>query len=39
MQYVLVGDDDAEVAAAAEKSLVSMPPNILSGLLHMKTHA
>ncbi|MCO4770887.1 MAG: hypothetical protein KDA24_12715 [Deltaproteobacteria bacterium] len=38
MQYVLVGDDDPEVAAAAEKSLVSMPPRILSGLLNMKTH-
>jgi hypothetical protein len=39
MQYVLVGDGDPNVAAAAEKSLVSMPANIVEGLLNLKTHA
>ncbi len=39
MQYVLVGDPDKAVAAAAEKSLVEMPPNIIEGLLNLKTHS
>jgi len=38
MQYVLLGDRDAAVSAAAEKSLVSMPAKILDGLINIKTH-
>jgi len=38
MQYLLVGDDDGQVAQAAETSLTEMPEKILSGLLGMKTH-
>lgn len=38
MQYLLIGDEDKQVAEAAEASLIEMPAKILSGLLGFKTH-